>query len=85
MEAAIREGASWPGAVAVSGGGDSLALLLLLEEWARLGSRQPPIVLTVDHGLRRESATDAATVAVRAHASGLEAHILSWRGRKPDA
>ncbi|HWE05976.1 MAG TPA: tRNA lysidine(34) synthetase TilS [Rhizomicrobium sp.] len=85
MEAVERLGASWPAAAAVSGGGDSLALLLLLEEWARGGSRPAPIVLIVDHRLKPHSGRDALKVASGAVARGLEAHVLSWRGRKPAA
>jgi len=85
MQAAESQGASWPGAVAVSGGADSMALLLLLSEWARKNRRPPPVVLTVDHGLRPGSARDAARVTARAEGWGLEAHVLSWAGRKPQA
>jgi len=83
MEAALGLGASWPGAVAVSGGGDSTALLLLLVDWARTSERQAPIVLTVDHGLRPDASREATEVARRARARNLEAHVLRWRGRKP--
>ena len=49
-------------AVAVSGGGDSMALLLLADDWARAqGGRVT--ALTVDHGLRVEAAAEAAQVA----------------------
>lgn len=49
-------------AVAVSGGGDSLALAVLLLEWC--GARGIRLhTLTVDHGLRPESAAEAAFVA----------------------
>lgn len=80
-----RQGAAWPGAVAVSGGGDSLALLLLLAEWARANGQVAPVSLTVDHGLRRNSAGEAAGVVAQAAAWGLEAHALRWRGPKPTA
>ena len=49
-------GMPWPGAVAVSGGGDSLALMHLLAAWARRAKAVPPLVLSVDHGLRPQSA-----------------------------
>ena len=83
MAQAECDGAPWPGAVAVSGGGDSLALMLLAAEWARKRARAAPVVLTVDHRLRVDSGKDAGAVASRARAAGLEAHILCWRGRKP--
>jgi tRNA(Ile)-lysidine synthase len=75
-------GDEWPGAVAVSGGGDSVALMLLLATWAR-GRKEKPVVLTVDHGLRNSSAADAKRVVRWAKAAGLKAHALEWKGKKP--
>ena len=71
------------GAVAVSGGGDSLALMHLLAALARRRNSALPVVLTVDHGLRKASANDARQVARWAKKAGLKAHILTWRGKKP--
>ncbi|HEX4079896.1 MAG TPA: tRNA lysidine(34) synthetase TilS [Rhizomicrobium sp.] len=71
--------------MAVSGGGDSISLLLLLADWARTGGYPPPIVLTVDHGLRPDSARDAADVAARARGWNLQAHVLRWGARKPSS
>lgn len=42
-----------------------------------------PVVLTVDHGLRKGSAADAGRVAQWAKKAGLKAVILRWRGTKP--
>jgi tRNA(Ile)-lysidine synthase len=75
----------WPGAVAVSGGGDSLALMHLLADWARAGKKPAPLVLSVDHGLRKESAGDARKVARWAKALGLKCEILSVKSAKPGA
>jgi len=75
----------WPGAVAVSGGADSTALMLLLADWARADERPPPIVLTVDHGLRPESRKDAEGAKKLAASLKLDAHVLSWKGAKPAA
>ena len=71
-----------PWAVAVSGGGDSLALMHLLCAFAAAEKLTPPIVLTVDHGLRKSSASDARQVAAWAGQAGLKAHVLTWRGKK---
>ncbi|HWA88702.1 MAG TPA: tRNA lysidine(34) synthetase TilS [Rhizomicrobium sp.] len=80
-----RLAAPWPGAVAVSGGADSLALMHLLRRWAKAARRTPPVVLTVDHGLREGSAADARKVLRWAKAEGLKAHVLRWTGAKPEA
>jgi tRNA(Ile)-lysidine synthase len=68
-----------PIAVAVSGGGDSLALLLLAHE-AYPGR---VIGLTVDHGLRAGSTDEARQVAAWAASCGIPHRILTWTGPKP--
>lgn len=71
-------------AVAVSGGGDSMALALLAGAWARkLGGAA--VALTVDHGLRPESGAEARQVGRWLRAHGLVHRTLCWRGPKPDA
>jgi tRNA(Ile)-lysidine synthase len=69
-------------AVAVSGGPDSLALVLLAERWARQRGGQV-WALTVDHGLRPESADEARTVAGWLDARAIPHEILVWAGDKP--
>jgi tRNA(Ile)-lysidine synthase len=76
-------GAPWPGVVAVSGGGDSLALMHLLRDWAKRARVAPPIILTVDHGLQENSAAHARSVVRWARKLGLKAHLLRWAGEKP--
>jgi tRNA(Ile)-lysidine synthase len=83
MEAALAAGASWPGAVAVSGGGDSIALMLLLQGWARRTRRAPPLVVTVDHALREGSAAEARKVVGWAKKAGLKARTLRRKGPVP--
>lgn len=73
-----------PLAVALSGGGDSLALLILTLAWATPRGR-PVHALVFDHGLQADSArwTDfAVTTATRLGAS---ARALAWSGDKPKA
>jgi tRNA(Ile)-lysidine synthase len=72
-------------AVAVSGGSDSLALMHLLAAHARTARRPKPVVLTVDHGLRKDSGKDAGKVLAWAKAAGLAAHRLVWSGPKPES
>ncbi len=69
-------------AVAVSGGADSMALTLLTARWAaaRGGS---VLALTVDHGLRNESADEARQVGRWLAARGIDHDILTWTGPKP--
>lgn len=61
--------------VAVSGGGDSVALMRIVADWA--GGRRI-MVATVDHGLRPESRAEAIQVAHSAAALGLPHAILPW-------
>lgn len=69
-------------AVAVSGGADSLALCLLAHAWA--GRRRGRVVaLTVDHGLRPESAAEASRVAGWLGARRVPHRALGWQGPKP--
>jgi tRNA(Ile)-lysidine synthase len=69
---------------AVSGGPDSMALMLLASRW-RSASAPPPriIVATVDHGLRPESAEEADWVREQAGRLGLAHETLRWEGPKP--
>ncbi len=72
-------------ALAVSGGPDSMALMHLASRWLSLRGRGPAsiAVLTVDHGLRAESADEAAFVAARAARLGFAHAALAWVGEKP--
>ncbi|WP_119392081.1 tRNA lysidine(34) synthetase TilS [Taklimakanibacter lacteus] len=73
-------------ALAVSGGGDSTALMWLAARWAAALTHPPKIsVLTVDHGLRPQAALECRRVAQWAEALGLAAHILTWKGPRPES
>ena len=63
--------------IAVSGGGDSMALLHLYAHLAqRLGFQI--FAVTVDHGLRPEAADEAVFVAEFCAARGISHHVLRW-------
>jgi tRNA(Ile)-lysidine synthase len=55
----------------------------LLARFARARKLAAPVVLTVDHGLRKSSAGDARQAAAWAKKAGLKTHVLVWRGKKP--
>ena len=63
---------SSPLAIAVSGGADSMALLLLAAK------TRPVVALTVDHGLRETSAAEAAQVAQWCASRAIPHHTLRW-------
>jgi tRNA(Ile)-lysidine synthase len=68
-----------PLGVAVSGGGDSVALLYRLAEWGR----RPLHVFCVDHGLNPASAGWTRGVADHARRVGATFTPLHWTGPKP--
>lgn len=70
--------------LAVSGGADSLALMYLAHGWLQNKREHSPrlTVLTIDHGLRPESADEAEWVVKQAGALDLPCSILAWRGDK---
>lgn len=70
-------------ALAVSGGPDSLALLLLAKRYASLEGCQLQ-VLTVDHGLRPEAAQEAEDVAALCARLEVAHETLVWSGEKPE-
>ncbi len=70
--------------LAVSGGPDSTALMWLAARWAKKRKRAPKLIaVTVDHGLRAESAREAAAVKRLARSLGIEHRTLRWTGAKP--
>ena len=73
--------------LAVSGGPDSTALLVLAARWhrTRKGKRKAPrlIAVTIDHGLRPQSAHEAQAVGRLARRLRVPHRIVRWRGKKP--
>lgn len=72
--------------LAVSGGPDSMALMVLAAAWRgrAVASTGPRIsVVTVDHGLRAESRCEAEMVGEVARNLGLAHEVLTWDGPKP--
>jgi len=71
-----------PIAVALSGGGDSLALTLIADAWARSRGRRL-LILTVDHRLQAHSARWTEACAGVARRLGHDFQALPWTGEKP--
>lgn len=70
--------------LAISGGPDSLALLLLAGEYAQANDAHDRfIVYSVDHGLRQEAADEVRFVLETSAGLGLKARGLKWEGTKP--
>jgi tRNA(Ile)-lysidine synthase len=70
--------------LAVSGGPDSVALMWLAARWRRALARGPRLVaVTIDHGLRPESAREAQAVKRLARSLELPHLTLRWTGEKP--
>jgi tRNA(Ile)-lysidine synthase len=70
--------------LAVSGGPDSTALMVLAHRWRSARRSGPALAAaTVDHRLRRESRREAVEVAKLAGKLGVPHDILVWSGKKP--
>lgn len=69
--------------VAVSGGSDSMALLVLAHAWGRHSGKSCRAV-TVDHGLRPEAAQEARVVARVCGELGIPHETLKWRRAPSD-
>ncbi len=82
LSARLDPNSTAPIAVALSGGGDSVALLIAARRWAQTTGR-PLICLTVDHRLSPLSSAWAATCADRARRLGVAHRTLAWTGAKP--
>jgi tRNA(Ile)-lysidine synthase len=71
--------------LAVSGGPDSTALMVLAARWRDALKHKPKLIaVTVDHGLRAESKREAAEVGRLARKLGIAHRTLRWTGKKPN-
>jgi tRNA(Ile)-lysidine synthase len=70
--------------IAVSGGPDSTALLVLAARWRSALPKGPQLMaVTIDHGLRPESTREARAVKRLASRLGVRHRVLRWTGSKP--
>ncbi|MDN2579910.1 tRNA lysidine(34) synthetase TilS [Aquibium sp. ELW1220] len=74
-----------PVIAAVSGGSDSMALLVLLHAFFKSRSRGDIVAMTVDHGLRPESASEADRVGAFCASRDIPHRTLRWQGAKPSS
>lgn len=69
-------------AVACSGGPDSMALALLLGQWAK-EKKGKLVALTVDHGWHKDSTHEVKQIGGWLKKHGIAHQVLSWKGRVP--
>jgi tRNA(Ile)-lysidine synthase len=82
LDARLVKCASAPLALALSGGGDSLALLILTLAWARRHGREVH-ALVFDHALHPDSGGWTQFALAAARRLGARAEALRWDGPKP--
>ncbi len=70
--------------LAVSGGPDSTALMVLAARWRKARKSGPALfAVTVDHGLRKEAKREASNAGRLARKLGIAHRTLRWTGTKP--
>ena len=84
LDARLSPDADRPVALALSGGGDSMALMHLAADWRQRRGRRL-LALTVDHRLHPDSAAWTAFAGDAARAVGADWRALSWDGPKPSS
>ncbi len=82
LDRRLDPGSRAPLAVALSGGGDSVALLALTAAWAAPQGRKV-LALTVDHGLQADSPSWSAFAHETATRLAAAWRGLAWTGPKP--
>lgn len=83
LSARLETEVDWPVALALSGGGDSIALLHLAARWAEQAGRRL-LALTVDHQLNPDSARWTRFAQAAAQEVGADWRGLDWAGDKPE-
>lgn len=83
LDARLLHDSAVPLALALSGGGDSVALLHLAADWAARRGRGI-LALTVDHGLDPSSALWTTFAETTARGLGADWQGLNWTGTKPE-
>jgi tRNA(Ile)-lysidine synthase len=84
LDARLDGEARSPLALALSGGGDSLALALMAARWAQEHSRTL-LILTVDHGLNPNSLGWTRACGETARRIGARFQALEWTGPRPSS
>src|SRR2546423_14186773 len=70
--------------LAVPGGADSTALLVLAARWRSACKKGPELIAaTIDHRLRTGARREAEAVGALARRLGLRHETLTWTGKKP--
>lgn len=82
LDARLERDVDHPIALALSGGGDSMALLDLACAWAKARGRRV-LALTVDHRLNPDSADWSRRAQAAARSAGADWRGLTWTGAKP--
>lgn len=82
LDQRLQRDATHPVALALSGGGDSVALLRLAADWARRRGRRL-LALTVDHRLHPDSGAWTAFAGEAARRHGADWRALVWEGPHP--
>ena len=81
--AALGENVRGTLVLAVSGGSDSTALLACVAEAVTNGWPVEPVAVTIDHGLRAQSAAEAEQVGQMCERFGIRHITRKWQGAKP--
>lgn len=82
LNARLQHNVSSPVALALSGGGDSMALLELAADWARTAGRRL-VAITIDHGLSPRSRDWSHVCGRAARSRGADWIERRWEGDKP--